>query len=157
MSANIHSPISGTVTAVDAVPNGQGLRQVMITIKREGDEWAEGIDRSETLVRECALSSAEIIARIKDAGIVGMGGATFPTHVKLSGSSRKKGRSLDYQRRGVRALPDLRPPYDARTRRGTARGRDDPDEGDRRGEGLHRHRKQQTRRHSAPAQTGRMV
>ena len=35
MSANIHSPISGTVTAVDAVPNGQGLRQVMITIKRE--------------------------------------------------------------------------------------------------------------------------
>ena len=32
MSANIHSPISGTVTAVDAVPNGQGLRQVMITI-----------------------------------------------------------------------------------------------------------------------------
>ena len=36
MSANIHSPISGTVTAVDAVPNGQGLRQVMITIKREG-------------------------------------------------------------------------------------------------------------------------
>ena len=48
MSANIHSPISGTVTAVDAVPNGQGLRQVMITIKREGDEWAEGIDRSES-------------------------------------------------------------------------------------------------------------
>ena len=90
MSANIHSPISGTVTAVDAVPNGQGLRQVMITIKREGDEWAEGIDRSETLVRECALSSAEIIARIKDAGIVGMGGATFPTHVKLSVPPGKK-------------------------------------------------------------------
>ena len=90
MSANIHSPISGAVTAVDAVPNGQGLRQVMITIKREGDEWAEGIDRSETLVRECALSSAEIIARIKDAGIVGMGGATFPTHVKLSVPPGKK-------------------------------------------------------------------
>ena len=94
MSANIHSPISGTVTAVDAVPNGQGLRQVMITIKREGDEWAEGIDRSETLVRECALSSAEIIARIKDAGIVGMGGATFPTHVKLSVPPGKKAEAL---------------------------------------------------------------
>ena len=51
---------------------------MMITIKREGDEWAEGIDRSETLVRECTLSAQEIIARIKDAGIVGMGGATFP-------------------------------------------------------------------------------
>ena len=45
MSANIHSPVSGTVTAVDLQPNGQGLRQMMITIRREGDEWAEGIDR----------------------------------------------------------------------------------------------------------------
>lgn len=90
MSANIHSPVSGTVTAVDLVPNGQGLRQPMITIKREGDEWAEGIDRSETLVKECSLSSQEIIARIKEAGIVGMGGATFPTHVKLSIPAGKK-------------------------------------------------------------------
>ena len=90
MSANIHSPVSGTVTAVDLQPNGQGLRQMMITIKREGDEWAEGIDRSETLVRECTLSAQEIIARIKDAGIVGMGGATFPTHVKLSIPPGKK-------------------------------------------------------------------
>lgn len=90
MSANIHSPISGTVTAVDMVPNGQGLRQMMITIKREGDEWAEGIDRSDKLVRECSLSAQEIIARIKEAGIVGMGGATFPTHVKLSIPAGKK-------------------------------------------------------------------
>ena len=94
MSANIHSPISGTVTAVDMVPNGQGLRQMMITIKREGDEWAEGIDRSETLVRECTLSGAEIIAKIKQAGIVGMGGATFPTHVKLSVPPGKKAEAL---------------------------------------------------------------
>ena len=84
MSANIHSPISGTVSAVDMQVNGQGLRQMMITIKREGDEWLPSIDRTPELVRECKLESAEIIARIKDAGIVGMGGATFPTHVKLS-------------------------------------------------------------------------
>ena len=84
MSANIHSPISGTVTAVDLQPNGQGLRQMMITIKREGDEWMPEIDRSKELKRECALDSAAIISKIKDAGIVGMGGATFPTHVKLS-------------------------------------------------------------------------
>ncbi len=94
MSANIHSPISGTVTAVDMVPNGQGLRQMMITIKREGDEWAEGIDRSKALIKECALSGAEIIAKIKDAGIVGMGGATFPTHVKLSVPPGKKAECL---------------------------------------------------------------
>ena len=90
MSANIHSPISGTVTAVDMVVNGQGLRQMMITIKREGDDWAEGIDRSEALVKVCSFSAQEIIAKIKDAGIVGMGGATFPTHVKLSVPPGKK-------------------------------------------------------------------
>ena len=84
MSANIHSPVSGTVTAVDMVPNGQGLRQMMITIKREGDEWMPEIDRTPEIKRECALDPAAIIAKIKDAGIVGMGGATFPTHVKLS-------------------------------------------------------------------------
>ncbi len=94
MSADIHSPISGTVTAVDMQPNGQGLRQPMITIKREGDEWAEGIDRSTTLVRECNLSAQEIIAKIKAAGIVGMGGATFPTHVKLSIPPGKKAEAL---------------------------------------------------------------
>ncbi len=94
MSANIHSPISGTVTAVDLLPNGQGLRQPMITIKREGDEWMEGIDRSKTLVKECGLSGQEIIAKIKAAGIVGMGGATFPTHVKLSIPPGKKAEAL---------------------------------------------------------------
>ena len=84
MSANIHSPISGTVTAVDLQPNGQGLRQMMITIKREGDEWMPEIDRSTEIKRECDLEADAIIAKIKNAGIVGMGGATFPTHVKLS-------------------------------------------------------------------------
>ena len=84
MSANIHSPISGTVTAVDMQPNGQGLRQMMITIKREGDEWMPEIDRTTEIKRQCNMDSAAIIAKIKEAGIVGMGGATFPTHVKLS-------------------------------------------------------------------------
>ena len=90
MSANIHSPVSGTVTAVDMAVNGQGLRQMMITIKREGDDWAEGIDRSDALVKVCPFSAQEIVAKIKDAGIVGMGGATFPTHVKLSVPPGKK-------------------------------------------------------------------
>lgn len=90
MSANIHSPVSGTVTAVDMAVSGQGLRQMMITIKREGDDWAEGIDRSDALVKVCPFSAQEIVAKIKDAGIVGMGGATFPTHVKLSVPPGKK-------------------------------------------------------------------
>ncbi len=84
MSANIHASVSGTVTAVDAIVNAQGLSQKAIVIRREGDEWAEGIDRSDAVVRECDLAPAEIVARIREAGIVGMGGATFPTHVKLA-------------------------------------------------------------------------
>ena len=84
VSANVHSPISGTVTSVDMQPNAQGLRQMMITIKREGDEWLPEIDRSTEIKRECRLDNATIMERIKQAGIVGMGGASFPSHVKLS-------------------------------------------------------------------------
>ena len=94
MSANIHAPISGTVESVDLQPNGQGIRQMTITIKREGDDWVESIDRSDDLKRECTLEPQQIIAKIKEAGIVGMGGATFPTHVKLSVPPGKKAECL---------------------------------------------------------------
>ena len=116
MSANIHAPISGTVTAVDLQPNGQGLRQMMISIKREGDEWAEGIDLSTDLVKECNLSSAEIIARIKECGIVGMGGATFPTHVKLSIPEGKRAEVLIIN--GVECEPYLTSDYRTMLERG---------------------------------------
>ena len=49
----------------------------------EGDEWEETIDRSDALVKDCTLSSKEIVDKIAAAGIVGLGGATFPTQVKL--------------------------------------------------------------------------
>ena len=84
VSANIHSSISGTVTAVDAYPNGQGQRRLMVVIKREGDEWMPEIDRTPDHKRECTLAPYEIIDKIREAGIVGLGGAQFPTHVKLS-------------------------------------------------------------------------
>lgn len=116
MSANIHAPISGTVTAVDAQPNGQGLRQPMITIKREGDEWMPEIDRSETLVEKCDLSPKEIIDKIKAAGIVGMGGATFPTHVKLMIPDGKKAEALIIN--GVECEPFLTSDYRTMLERG---------------------------------------
>lgn len=84
VSANIHSPVSGTVTAIDNIPDAGGMRRPMITIKVEGDEWAESIDRSPELKTGCSLQSSEIVEKIAAAGIVGMGGATFPTQVKLS-------------------------------------------------------------------------
>lgn len=116
MSANIHAPVSGTVTAVDAQPNGQGLRQPMITIKREGDEWMPEIDRSETLVVKCDLSPKEIIDKIKAAGIVGMGGATFPTHVKLMIPDGKKAEALIIN--GVECEPFLTSDYRTMLERG---------------------------------------
>ena len=116
MSANIHAPISGTVTAVDMQPNGQGLRQMMITIKREGDEWDEAIDRSTTLVTECNLEPKQIIEKIQDAGIVGMGGATFPTHVKLSIPDGKKAEILIIN--GVECEPYLTSDYRTMLERG---------------------------------------
>ena len=109
VSANIHSPISGTVTAVDALPNGQGQRRVMVVVKREGDEWVEGVDLSPELKRECLLEPAEIIAKIKDAGIVGLGGAQFPTHVKLTIPEGQKAEVLIIN--GVECEPYLTSDY----------------------------------------------
>ncbi len=90
VSANVHSPVSGVVTAVEAVPNGSGVKTMSVTIAVEGDEWAPEIDRSPKLVTQCTLDAKEIVARIATAGIVGMGGATFPTQVKLSPPPGKK-------------------------------------------------------------------
>lgn len=84
VSANIHSSVSGKVSKIDTVLDTSGYRKPAIFIDVEGDEWEESIDRTDTLVRECDLTPAEIIEKVKDAGVVGMGGACFPTHVKLT-------------------------------------------------------------------------
>ena len=81
VSANIHSSVSGKVNKIDNALDTSGYRRPAIYIDVEGDE--ESIDRSDALVKECNLSSKEIIDKIAAAGIVGMGGATFPAHVKL--------------------------------------------------------------------------
>ena len=90
VSANIHSSVSGKVEKIDEVLDASGYRRKAIIIKTEGDEWEPSIDRSDKLIKEIKLSSEEIIKRISDAGIVGMGGATFPSHVKLSPPPGKK-------------------------------------------------------------------
>ncbi len=83
VSARIHSPVSGTVSKIDHATDVSGYKRTAIIIDVEGDVWEETIDRTETLVKTCSLSSKEIIEKITEAGIVGMGGATFPTQVKL--------------------------------------------------------------------------
>ena len=84
VSAGIFSSVSGKVNKIDSVIDASGYRKPAIFIDVEGDEWEESVDRTDVLVKECALAPEEIVAKIKDAGVVGMGGACFPTHVKLT-------------------------------------------------------------------------
>ena len=85
VSANIHSSVTGKVTKIDAVYDAGGYKSpaIIIAVAAE-EEWEEGIDRSPELVRDCMLSPQEITSAIAAAGVVGLGGATFPTHVKLA-------------------------------------------------------------------------
>ena len=85
VSANIYSSVAGKVTKIDSVFDASGYKKPAIIISvADEDVWEESIDRSPELVRECALDAKAIIDKINEAGIVGLGGATFPTHVKLS-------------------------------------------------------------------------
>ncbi len=86
VSAPIYSSVSGTVLKVENVVDASGYRKPAIVVKVEGDEWEEAIDRSDKLERlsdHPELTPEEIVARIKKAGVVGMGGACFPTFIKL--------------------------------------------------------------------------
>jgi len=84
VSANIHSSVSGTVVKIDEVLETSGYKKMAVVIKVSGDEWLETIDKSNKISKDLNLSSEEIIKKISEMGIVGLGGATFPTHVKLS-------------------------------------------------------------------------
>lgn len=90
VSANIHSSVSGKVVKTDTVIDASGYKQTAVSIDSEGDEWIETIDRSEDLRKEIKLTSEEIVQKCMEAGIVGLGGATFPSHVKLSVPEGKK-------------------------------------------------------------------
>ena len=83
VSANIHSPYSGTINKIDSYVDGWGIRQQAIFIDVEGDEWLPEIDCTPNVIRDCNLDSKDIINKIAAAGIVGLGGACFPTQVKL--------------------------------------------------------------------------
>ncbi len=93
ISANIHASVSGTVAKIDSMPETSGYRKQAIVINVKGDDWAEGIDLDKSLVKECNLEPEEIIKKVHNNGIVGMGGAAFPSHVKLR---VPKGKKVEY-------------------------------------------------------------
>src|SRR5574344_607441 len=90
VSAFIHSSVSGTVKSIGPRKDLAGNNQTTIEIAVEGDEWAEGIDRSDTLITDFTNDNKVILDKIRLGGVVGLGGATFPTHVKLCPPPGKK-------------------------------------------------------------------
>ncbi len=94
ISANIHASVSGKVVKIDLVTDSSGYRKKAIVIQVEGDEWADGIDLDIPLVKECQLGREQIVQKINENGIVGLGGATFPSHVKMMVPTGKKAEYL---------------------------------------------------------------
>lgn len=92
--ANTHSPYSGTVTKVDVATDFNGFKKPAIYIDVQGDEWEEGIDTTPDIKREITLEAKDIVQRMKDCGIVGLGGAAFPTNVKYMIPEGKKAEYL---------------------------------------------------------------
>ena len=87
VSSPIYSSVSGTIAKIDSAVDATGYRKPAIIVKVEGDEWEDSIDRSdklEVLEAHPELTPEEIVERIKTAGVTGMGGAGFPTFIKLT-------------------------------------------------------------------------
>ncbi len=94
VSANIHSSVSGKVVKIDKSLDASGYKRDAIFINVEGDEWVETIDRSTDLKKEITATAEQIVSKLAEAGIVGLGGATFPSHVKASVPKGKKAEYL---------------------------------------------------------------
>jgi electron transport complex protein RnfC len=85
VSAAVHAPTSGTVLTIDeqVIPHPSGLPDMSITLKADGEEqWVkhDALDYR-------SMDRAELLRHLRQSGIVGLGGATFPTHLKLSPKS----------------------------------------------------------------------
>ncbi|NNK10986.1 MAG: electron transport complex subunit RsxC [Flavobacteriaceae bacterium] len=92
VSSNIHSPVAGTVTKLDKIVDTRGYKKQCIVIRTDVKNEANFQDKDFPLKQEITLEPDEILKRISDYGIVGLGGATFPSHVKLK---IKKDQPLD--------------------------------------------------------------
>jgi electron transport complex protein RnfC len=81
VSVPVHAPTSGEVVAVEPRPHPQGRALPAVVIRPDGeDAWVDTLQPADPET----LSIEEMIERIRTAGVVGMGGAAFPTHVKLT-------------------------------------------------------------------------
>ncbi|HEX73070.1 MAG TPA: electron transport complex subunit RsxC [Candidatus Hydrogenedentes bacterium] len=90
VSAPMHAPITGTVTRVDRALNPRGEMAPAIIIQRDPDANQEAVWSAPQDLD--AMSPDDLVKAVQDAGVVGLGGAAFPTHVKMK---VPKGKSID--------------------------------------------------------------
>lgn len=87
ISANIHSSVSGTVKDVKQVSTAGGGKSLAVIVENDGQY--EEIDMPKPKDYK-EMTKEEVVTLVKEAGVVGMGGATFPTNVKLAPPPDKK-------------------------------------------------------------------
>ena len=85
----VHASVSGTVKAVEGRPHTNGTNVMSVVIENDHKNTVCPDCKPRTQEEVEMLSPEELIEIIREGGIVGMGGATFPTHVKLSGGIGK--------------------------------------------------------------------
>jgi len=90
VSSNIHAPVAGTVTKLDKIIDTRGYKKQCIVIRTDVNNESNFQEVDYPVKKEITLQAEEILKRISDYGIVGLGGATFPSHVKLQVKKDKK-------------------------------------------------------------------
>ena len=93
VSSNIHTPVAGTVTKLDMIVDSSGYKKQCIVIRTDMKDESNLMIPEFPLKREITMDQQEILQHITDSGIVGLGGATFPSHVKLD---LKNDNKIDY-------------------------------------------------------------
>jgi Na+-translocating ferredoxin:NAD+ oxidoreductase subunit C len=93
ISANVHASATGKVLNIGEIHDSSGYNRPAVVIQTQEDQWMDTIDLSPDMKRECNLGPEEIVAKILEMGIVGMGGAAFPSHVKLM---IPRGKTVEY-------------------------------------------------------------
>jgi len=83
VSANIHSPVAGTVTKLDMIVDTSGYKKQCIVIRTDQKNESNFETLEFPLKKEITMNQKDILQHITDSGIVGLGGATFPSHIKL--------------------------------------------------------------------------
>jgi len=92
VSAAVHAPTSGVIASIgnQLIPHPSGLPDISITLEADGrDQWIE-----HQALDYLSMSKPELLDHLREAGVVGLGGATFPSHIKLREDARHPVRTL---------------------------------------------------------------